>query len=186
MQFAEMLLWSDSPDSGCSDYNKLITLTLIPLALMLQPLGSVLGSLYVFTWAKSSDFRKMFIVLFSALIVSGVAIAQYYKPHSLCTIVTPGGHLYWHTADYKNEDSVINKTFYFAWALIIVLPLLLFWNKSFALIAALIFIPTIGFWDGLLRTDARGSIWCYYTSYSSVIMAGFLFLQQMGVYNVLV
>lgn len=186
MQFAEMLLWLTKPQGACNNYNTLITLTLIPLALMLQPLGSVIGSLYVIPWAKSSDFRKTFIVVFSTLIVVGVALAQYYKPHSLCTIVTPGGHLYWHTADYKNEDSVLNKAFYFAWALIIVLPLFLFWNKSFALIAALIFLPAIGFWDGLLRTDARGSIWCYYTSYSSVIMAGFLLLKQMGVYNVLV
>lgn len=185
MQFAEMLLWLTEPRNGCTDYNKLITLTLIPLALALQPLGSVIGSLYVIPWAKSSDFRKTFIVAFSALIVVGVAIAQYYKPHSLCAIVTPGGHLYWHTADYKYADSWVNKAFYFAWALIIVLPLFLFWDKSFALIAALIFLPLIGFWDGLLRTDARGSIWCYYASYSSVIMAGFLLLKQVGVYNVL-
>jgi hypothetical protein len=186
MQFAELLLWLTEPQSGCSPYNKLITLTLIPLALALQPLGSVFGSLYVMPWAKSSDFRKMFIVGFSVLIIVGVAFGQYYKPDNFCTIVTPGGHLYWHTTEYKNTYTAMSKVIYFIWGFLILLPLFLFWDRSFALIAALIFVPLIGFSYELLLTDARGSIWCYYTSYSSVIMAGFLLLKQLGVYNVLV
>lgn len=199
MQFAEMLLWLTNPGpatapaaapavataAGCNNYNTLITLTLIPLALVLQPLGSVIGSLYVIPWAKSSDARKSFMVVFSALAIAFVAKAQYYKPHTLCAVVTPGGHLYWNTSDFALSKGATSKINSFIWALIIVLPLFIFWDKSLFLILMLIIIPFLGLLYGTLRTDALGSIWCYYTSYSSVIMAGFLFLRQAGIYNVL-
>ena len=51
MQFDELLLWLTNPRKGCSAANKLITTTLIPLVLILQPLGSVLGSFFVKPWS---------------------------------------------------------------------------------------------------------------------------------------
>ena len=48
MQFDELLLWLTNPKKGCTIWNKLITVTLIPLVLILQPLGSLYGSLYGF------------------------------------------------------------------------------------------------------------------------------------------
>ena len=44
MQFVEMLLWLTNPRKSCTPMNKLITLTLIPLVLVLQPLCALFGS----------------------------------------------------------------------------------------------------------------------------------------------
>jgi len=184
MQFAELILWTTDPRNGCTNLNKVITMTLIPFVLLLQPLGSLLGSFYVIPWSKSSDFRKTFSILFTILIISIVGFYHYYEPYKICTTVTPGGHLYWATQIYKEIDSIHNKIIYFIWGLLIILPLLLFWDKSILLILALFLIPLFGFSYGLLNTDSRASIWCYYTSYTSIIASISLFLKQMGIYDI--
>lgn len=186
MQFAELLLWLTDPRSGCTDTNKLITLTLIPLALALQPLGFLFGSLYAIPWAKSSDFRKHFIVWYSVFILALVYYMQYYKPQKLCTTVTEKGHLYWYTDMGKTQGSPINIFGYFVWFFLLVLPIFLFWNKSYLPIFLIILLPLYGFLNGFLDTDSRSSIWCYYTSYDSVLCSVMLLLKQMGIYNVLV
>jgi hypothetical protein len=186
MQFAEFILWTTDPGNGCTELNTVITLTLIPLVLILQPLGSVLGSLYVIPWSKSSDFRKVFIVAFAILIILLVSLYHYYKPYKLCTTITPGGHLYWSTSDPRIADTLLSKISYAVWGILIILPLLLFWNKSFILLFSLFLIPLFGFSNGFLNTDSRASIWCYYTSYTSIIASIFLFLKQIGVYDILI
>ena len=185
MQFAELLLWATEPQNGCTDMNKIITMTLVPLALVLQALGSLFGSLYAIPWAKSTDFRKNFIVLYSLFIILLVGVAHYYNPYKICTTVTKGGHLLWSTGNNTLPDNLTSKLMYFAWGLLLCLPLFLFWNKDITLIACLILIPGFGFSHGLLNTDSRASIWCYYTSYTSIIASGFLFLKQMGVVDIL-
>jgi hypothetical protein len=162
MQFDELLLWLTNPRE-CTFSNQLITMTLIPLVLMLQPLGSLWGSLYVIPWKKSSDTRKQFMVVYSILIVFVVLAEHFYKPEKVCTTITPQGHLNWHT----REHSLYEYT-YFVWAFIILLPLLLYWNTRVLLLFILLCMPTIGFITGL-RTDSKASIWCYYTSYVSVV-----------------
>jgi len=164
MQFDELLLWLTNPGSGCTFSNKLITMTLIPLILILQPLGSLWGSLYVIPWKKSSDTRKLFMILYSILIVSGVLVEQFYKPDKVCTTITKQGHLNWHTRNI----SIFYAYTYFLWGFLILLPLLLYWNTSLLLPFLLLILPTFGFITGL-RTDSKASIWCYYTSYVSVV-----------------
>jgi hypothetical protein len=185
MQFAELLLWLTEPRKGCTDFNKLITMTLIPLVLVMQPLGSLLGSLYVIPWAKSNDFRKNFIVFYSALIILLVGWSHYYDPYKICTNVTKGGHLFWHTVNNELPDSLFWQFTYFLWCALIILPLFMFWDKNFTILFALILIPFFGFSHGLLNSDSRGSIWCYYTSYTSIIASGFLFLKQIGLFDIL-
>jgi hypothetical protein len=100
MQFDELLLWMTNPRKGCNIWNKIITVTLIPIVLMLQPLGSLWGSLYVIPWDKSSDFRKNFIIYFTIfiiLIVLGVTFINHYK---FCTTVTPNGISYWNNSKF--------------------------------------------------------------------------------------
>lgn len=46
MQFAELLLWLTNPRKSCTTANKIITLTIVPLVLCLQPLGVLLGSFF--------------------------------------------------------------------------------------------------------------------------------------------
>jgi len=104
MQFAEYLLWSTNPRKGCTENNRAITLTLIPLALILQPLGSLLGSLIVIPWNKSSASRKQFLIWFSVAVISVVAWLHYSDIYTSCTRETSEGHLYWHT-DKFNPDN---------------------------------------------------------------------------------
>jgi hypothetical protein len=199
MQFAELLLWYTEPRKGCTEMNKIITLTLVPLFLLLQPLGILFGSLFVIPWNKSTDFRKYFIIFYSLLVICLVFIFHLYKPYKICTIVTKQGHLDWNTRfsqdgyllEEKGEKTNFNKYYinpiisYFAWLITIAIPLFIFWNKNFLIIIILFLLPLFGFFYGLMYTDSKGSIWCYYTSYSSVICAFLLFLKQTKIYSII-
>jgi hypothetical protein len=187
MQFAELLLWLTDPRNGCTFWNEVITMTLIPLVLALQPLGSLWGSTILFPWDKSSPARKYFMLAHTMSVLIWVYSQHYYNPTKYCTTVTKGGHLYWTTV--KNGDKQHDKVthirlvvVYLVWAALVILPLLLFWNRNILLILLITFIPTFGFFAGL-TTDSRASIWCHYTSYASVISVICLFIQQTGIYD---
>jgi len=180
MQFAEFLLWLTEPQKQCTLWNTAITMTLIPIVLIMQPLGVLWGSLYVFPWNKSSDLRKNFLLVYTLIVVLSVFIFNFINPEKICTTVTKEGHLLWATTKEPENNYRILK--YFIWGILVILPFFIFWNKSIVLPIALNIFPFVGFWLGL-RTDSRGSIWCNYTSYSSVVGAGALFLQQTGLYN---
>jgi hypothetical protein len=178
MQFAEYLLWSKNPAKGCTPMNKLITLFFIPLVLMFQPLGSVLGSLFIKPWNKCTPFRKQFLVWFSALVVAGVTGFTWYFKEKSCTIVTQQYHLHWHTYKYVAKER--NWGIYALWAFIIVIPLFMFWDKSKLFLMALIMAPLFGFLYGYFYTDSKASLWCFYTSYTSVIAVAALAAKQLG------
>ena len=183
MQFDEFLLWSTNPRKGCTIWNKIITLTLIPIVLMLQPLGSLYGSLYAIPWNKSSDFRKNFIIYYSIFIVLAILLYTFINPYKFCTIVTPRGHLHWGTSKYIEYDT-FSYIIYFIWAFLIILPLILFWNINNLPIFLLTITPLFGFVYGLY-TDGKPSIWCYYTSYSSIVAIILLLLYQLKIFDVI-
>jgi len=183
MQFDELLLWATKPRKGCTMWNKIITLTLIPIALMLQPLGALFGSLYVIPWNKSSDFRKKFIIYYSIFIVLAVLASTFVYPYKFCTTVTAKGHLYWNTTK-MHEYTAYDYFIYFIWAFLILLPVILFWNKNDLAIILLTITPLFGFLYGLY-TDGKPSIWCYYTSYTSIIAIILLALYQLKIFDVL-
>lgn len=185
MQAAELLLWLTDPKKSCTEMNTIITMTLIPIVLILQPLGSLYGSLYIIPWNQSSDFRKIFFIVFTTLITCIIGFIYWYKPYKCCTTVTPSGHLYWSTFKYHAKSSHIDIQLYILCGVIILIPLALFWNKNFFGIILLTIVPFFAFLYGGLFTDAKGSIWCFYTSYSSIIASVLLCLKQLGVYNML-
>jgi hypothetical protein len=178
MQFAELLLWLTLPENGCTNINKILTMTLIPFILVSQPICSLFGSLYVIPWAKSSYFRKGFLLIFPLSIIIGVAWYHFYKAYKICTTVTPMGHLYWATTDPNSLDSPIQKLLYFLWPSLIILPFLLFWDKSILFLTLFFLMPIFGYWYGLLKSDSQGSIWCYFTSYSSLVGLLSLFIDK--------
>ena len=182
MQFDEFLLWSTNPRKGCTIWNKIITLTLIPLVLIIQPLGALYGSLYVIPWNKSSEFRKNFIVYYSIFIVLLVLGYTFINPYKFCTTVTPKGHLHWGTK--KQNYNTFGYIIYFIWAILVVLPLFIFWNINFLPIILLIMTPFIGFIYGLYA-DGKPSVWCYYTSYSSIVSIILLMLYQLKIFDVI-
>ena len=64
MQFAELLLWLTNPRKGCTDMNKLITVTLVPLILSVQAVVPAVGSFFVKPWSQCSQSRQYFIVFY--------------------------------------------------------------------------------------------------------------------------
>jgi hypothetical protein len=182
MQFAELLLWMTKPRTQCTLWNKIITLTLIPLVLALQPLGSLWGSLYVIPWNKSTDFRKNFILFYSIFIVLAVCWSQFYDISKTCTTVTPQGHLHWNTTPYVKYNNY-NYFVYFLWGFMISLPLIMFWNANMIMVLLLILIPLFGFIYGIYH-DGKPSIWCYYTSYTSIVASVLLLLHQTNLYRI--
>lgn len=175
MQFAELLLWLTEPRKGCTMWNKIITMTLIPAVLIMQPLGFLWGSLYVTPWNKLSETHQNMMILYSLFIIGCVIFLFYYKPEKICTTVTESGHLYWFTSKYLYGPIELIK--YMLWAFFILLPIFLLWRKNFMVILLLILTPTFGFITGF-KSDSRGSIWCHYTSYTSIIGIILLFAQQ--------
>ncbi len=186
MQFAEYLLWSTNPGQICTEMNQLITMILIPLVLVLQPVGSMLGSLFVKSWSQSSATRRNMIIGFVVAVLLVVWYFHLYDVQRNCTIVTPNGHLNWTTVIYKSSDNwnPFYVFIYFVWALIIGFPLLMYWDKSWVFMSAILVMPIFGFIYGLF-TDSKASLWCYYTSYTSYITTAALFAKQMGITNAL-
>jgi hypothetical protein len=180
MQFDELLLWLTNPRKGCTPANKLITVTLIPLVLILQPLGSVLGSFFVKPWNQCEQNRKWFIVLYSVMIIVSMLYVFFRNKQSLCTTVTANGHLNW----WLNKAVFSSKLLYFLWGVAIVLPLLLLWDASYKLIFIISLLPLFGYHYGL-TTDSNASIWCYYTSFTSIVSLIAYGLYKFNIYNVL-
>ena len=180
MQFAELLLWLTNPRKSCTSVNKLITFTLIPLVLVLQPLCALLGSFFVKPWSACNNKRKLFIVLYSILSSSVLLLHFFGNRVKDCTTVTPEGHLNWWLSNYSGKIPIA----YILWLIIIALPIFVLWDKSYKVVVALSIMPAFGFIYGL-RTDSKGSIWCHYTSYTSIISLVVYGLYKFKIYNIL-
>jgi hypothetical protein len=181
MQFDELLLWLTNPRKGCTTWNNIITMSLIPFTLFSQPIFALWGALYVFPWKKLTNLNKQLMIFYTIMCMTLMYFIHFFNPSKVCTTVTEQGHLNWTTSKFVGQY----KLFPYIWLIIIVLPLLIIWKKSFLLILLICIIPIFGFFYGSLKTDSHGSIWCYYTSYTSIIAVIALFLQQNNIYHIL-
>jgi hypothetical protein len=180
MQFDELLLWLTDPRKECTKWNEIITMTLIPFTLLSQPLFALWGLLYVFPWKNLSNLKKQFIIFFTVICIIIMYFVHFYKPDKTCTTVSEKGHLLWITSNYVHNNDILPAI----WFVLISLPLILFWDKNFMIIFLIAILPVIGFQIGK-HTDAQGSIWCYYTSYTSIIASIALFLHQTKIYSII-
>lgn len=182
MQFAELLLWLTNPRKSCTPMNKLITLTLIPFVLLLQPIGAILGSFFVKPWSDCNQTRKIFILLCVA--ISFIMILYCYSdPQKYCTTVSPNGHLnWWIYFEYEKSMDYIRN--YYLWLFVIFSPLLVLWDISYKAIVTITIIPLTAFFIGL-RTDSSASIWCHYTSFTSIAALILYGLYKFNIYNIL-
>ena len=181
MQFSEFLLWSENPRQGCTENNKLITATLIPIALFLQGVSAMLGAFFVYP----ANVLKPYAAVSVAIAAATVYMMHFYNPDKLCTVVTKEGHLNWSRKLGWSDAPPAAITFgYYYWAAVIFFPLLFLWNRSVLFLAAITLLPAVGFFYGQ-ATDSGASIWCYYTSWSSIIGAAGLFLKQTNIYDVM-
>ena len=184
MQFAELLLWLTNPRKSCTSMNKLITLTLIPLVLVSQPLLGLLGSFFVKPWSECNQKRKLFIVLYAVLATVVVLVYFYKDPEKYCTTVTPEGHLHWWLTNFNLKYEKDNLLAYYMCMIIIFIPILMLWNVSFKAVIAISILPLFGFFTGL-KTDSRASIWCHYTSYTAIVSVVIYLLYKFKIYNIL-
>ena len=180
MQLAEAFLWMTYPRK-CNSINKWITIIIIPIVLIMQPLGSVWGSLFLHSWNEN----KQFIINYSAFIILFLLCHRYiFNPlfftYKLCTTITPRGHLDWDTKvatnyNYLNLSYILSILF---WGFVILYPLLKFWKGN--RLWPFYIIPFLGMIIGFF-TDSPGSIWCHITSYASITAAVCLFLNNIGI-----
>ena len=183
MQVAELLLWLTKPRESCTTMNKVITLTLIPLILISQPILPILGSFFVKPWSKCSVNRRMLIVGYSIVISSVFLYYFFNKPTKYCTIVTPQGHLQWFLKNSENSKLEMPYSYYL-WFIAIIIAAFILWNISYKALFVVLFLPLIGFMYSL-TTDAKDSIWCYYSSFSAVAMLVVYGLYKFKIYNIL-
>ena len=158
--------------------NKFITLTIIPMILIMQGLGALYGSLYVTSWHDLSIWMRSFFVVYTVVFVFMIFYSQYGNIESMCTTVTPDGHLYWNT---RVQSSVLpstdTQTILFH-SVVLALPLLILWKNKIELLYFLA-IPFLAVLYST-RTDSAGSVWCYFTSFSSVAFSLHLLAHQCG------
>ena len=178
MQFAELLLWLTNPRKSCTTANKVMTLTLIPLAIYLQVFGTIMGSFFVKPWNECSKSRKSFILWYSSVILVILLSHFYGDLNKLCTTVTKGGHLNW----WPNSYAI--PYFYVIWLSMTFIPMVALWNISYKIFIPMWVFPCFGFYYGL-TTDSKASVWCYYTSFTSLMAIIFYGLYKFKFYNIL-
>jgi hypothetical protein len=185
MQFVEFLLWLTNPRNGCTTANKLITLTLIPFVLCLQALCPAIGSFFVKPWAQCNESRRIFIVVYSIVAVLSMLIYFYKNPTKYCTTVTANGHLDWFVSEWPGvvigTKRLIATT---VWLIMIIIPFIVLWDISYKAVIAFCILPLFGYYYGF-TTDANGSVWCHFASFTSITSLIMYGLYKCNIYNIL-
>ena len=155
MQWVEGALWLDGPTpSSCG--NQLLTIVLIPLALLAQAWGPLLGSLFVLPVQRRRLLFVLLLLLGLCIVVWARAV---YQP--TYTQVTPQGHLNWWS---PRNPPVFSPWAYGLWAAVIGAPFLLWWRPFWQSVL----IVSWGWgWATLsyLTTDSAASHWCFFVSF---------------------
>jgi hypothetical protein len=155
MQWVEGALWLDGPTPSGFE-NQLLTIGLIPVALLAQAWGPLLGSLFVLPLQR----RRLLFFFLLLLGLSIVVIARaIYQP--VYTQVTPQGHLNWWS---PRNPPVFSPWAYGLWAIVIGTPFLLWWRPFWQ---SLLIVSWGWGWATLsyLTTDSAASHWCFFVSF---------------------
>lgn len=160
MQWVEGALWLDGPTRD-GFANRLLTVGLIPFALLAQAWGPLLGSLYVLPVRPRRLPFFLLLVLGLSIVVSARVI---YQP--TYTQVTPHGHLNWWS---PRNPPIFSAWAYGLWAFVIGAPFLWWWRPMWQ--SALIVSWGWG-WATLsyLVTDSAASHWCFFVSFYAVFV----------------
>jgi hypothetical protein len=155
MQWVEGLLWLDGPRPH-GLVNQALTVGLIPLALLVQPWGPLLGSTHALPLRGRRVPFYLLLLLGLTIVVSARFI--YHPTH---TQVTPQGHLNWWS---PRNPPVFVAWAYALWAFVIGAPFLLWWRPFWQ---ALVIVSWGWLWATLsyLFTDSAASHWCFFVSF---------------------
>ena len=166
MQWVEGLLWLDGP-SAHGLVNQLLTICLIPLALLAQAWCPLFGS----TFDQPVRPRR---VQFFALLVVGLLIVVLARVgyHPSYTQVTPEGHLNWYS---PRNPPVFIPWWYGLWALVIGAPFLLWWRPFWQALL----ICSWGWLCAILSfifTDSAASHWCFFVTFYAAFVLVYSFM----------
>ncbi len=163
MQWVEGFIWLGDPRI-CGIVNMLLTVGLIPVALLSQAWGPLLGSVYD---QPVRPRKYSFFILLLAGLAFVVAVRLYYWPEF--TQVTPQGYLNWWSRDNPPH---YDPWVYSLWATIIGLPFLLWWRPFWQ---SLLIVSWGWLWALLsyLFTDNAASNWCFFVSFYSLFLIAY-------------
>ncbi len=166
MQWVEAILWLDGPTPHGA-LNQLATIALIPLALLVQVWGPLLGSTFDLP-VRPRRIPFYSILVFSLLLV--VAARLWYHPTH--TQVTPEGHLNWFS---PQNPPVFALWSYALWAVVIGSPFLLWWRpmwQAMAIVSWGWMWATISY----LLTDSAASHWCFFVTFYAAFVVIYSFM----------
>lgn len=160
MQWTEGALWLDGPKPH-GIVNQVITVFFIPLALVAQPWGPLLGS--AFAIPLQGRRLPFFLLLLLGLTIVIAARVIYHPTHSQ---VTPQGHLNWWSLQ---NPPYFSPWAYSLWGLVIGAPFLIWWRpfwQSLLIVSWGWAFATIGY----IYTDSAASYWCFFVSFYAVFV----------------
>lgn len=177
MQWAEAYLWyyGDITNEQCSDYNKFGTQVLVPIAVMLQPLGPFFGA-YISSDKKDKgglllrDTAKFFVgfalifKLFHILlyVLSG-GTRRLLWVDTLCTTLTEQGYLYWGAPKTLVPLSI--------WWVYVSFPVMTLMTSYYMFKKGMLICMygLVALLTSYYFTDSTGSNWCLYIIGYSII-----------------
>lgn len=155
MQWVEGFLWLDGPTPHGA-FNQLLTVGLIPLALVAQAWGPLLGS----TFALPVRPRRwpFFVLLVLGLTIVVVARGLYQPTY---TLVTPEGYLNWWS---PRNPPVFSAWAYGLWGAVIGAPFLFWWRPFWQ---SLLIVSWGWLWAtvSFILTDSAATHWCFFVSF---------------------
>ena len=166
MQLVEGMLWLDGPTPHGS-LNQILTIALIPLALLSQAWGPLFGSLY----DRPIKGRR---ILFYTVLILGltivVSVRIIYQPTH--TQVTPHGHLNWFS---QTNPPVFTAWSYGLWAFVIGLPFLLWWRPFWH---SLVVVSWGWGWAMIawFVSDSAASYWCFFVTFYAAFVLIYSFM----------
>jgi hypothetical protein len=166
MQWVEGALWLDGPQpDGVT--NQVLTVAMIPLALLTQAWGPLFGSVFV---VPVRNRRLPFFLLLTVGLAIVVAARSVYHPTH--TQVTPHGHLNWWSAE---NPPIFSPWAYGLWAAVIGAPFLFWWRPLWQ---SLLIVSWGWLWATLsfLLTDSAASHWCFFVSFYAAFVMLYAFM----------
>lgn len=166
MQWTEAVLWLDGPKPH-GMVNQLVTIGLIPLALLAQVWGPLFGS----TFDRPVRERR---VAFYSLLILGLAIVVVarvvYQPTH--TQITPEGHLNWYS---PQNPPVFVIWAYGLWAVVIGAPFLLWWRPFWQ---SIVIVCWGWLWAivAFLISDSAAGYWCFFVTFYAAFMLVYSFM----------
>ncbi len=166
MQWVEGVLWLDGPTPHGA-LNQLLTIGLIPLALLAQAWGPLFGSTFD---QPVRDRRLPFFLLLILGLTFVVAARLVYQPEH--TQVTPEGFLNWWS---PQNPPVFAAWAYGLWAAIIGAPFLVWWRPFWQ---SLLIVSWGWLWAiiGYILTDSAASYWCFFVTFYAAFILVYSFM----------